>query len=234
MSVVGCDVLVVAPHPDDAEIACAGSILQLVAAGRRVVVADLTRGEKGSRGDATTRAREADAASKALGLTARENLGLPDTEVCDDAASARALIDLLRRLRPALLLAPHDRDFHPDHVAAHALCRRAFFLSGLRHVHPDLGAPHRPQRVLWYPGNDLVEASVVVDISAVAERKLDVIRCYASQTDGADNAHFVNRLGPLERVDLRDRFYGLRIGARAGEGFVADNAFGLRDASGLL
>ncbi len=60
-------------------------------------------------------------AVEALGLVARENLGLPDTGVRDDDASARALVELLRRQRPAVLLAPHGRDFHPDHVAGQDL-----------------------------------------------------------------------------------------------------------------
>ncbi|MEM9984449.1 MAG: PIG-L family deacetylase, partial [Bacteroidota bacterium] len=44
------DVLVMAPHPDDIELGVGGTIAKLVAAGKRVGIADLTRGELGSRG----------------------------------------------------------------------------------------------------------------------------------------------------------------------------------------
>jgi bacillithiol biosynthesis deacetylase BshB1 len=216
------DVLVLAPHPDDAEIACGGTMLKLVRKGLRVAVVDLTRGEKGSRGSAEVRAREADAAAKKLGLLARENLGLPDTELADDARALRAVLPVIRRYRPALLLAPHSSDHHPDHAAAHAICRRAWFHAGLKQVLPDAGAAFRPERVLWYPGNDLVPPSIVVDISDVVADKLAAIKCYVSQMEGRERAHFVHRLDPLERVELRDRFYGSRVGVRAGEGFVGD------------
>lgn len=228
------DVLVLAPHPDDAEIGCGGTILLLARQGRRVVIVDLTRGEKGSRGDAPTRVREAAAAADKLGVAARENLALPDTALADDDLALRGVLGAIRRYRPALLLGPHGRDPHPDHVAAHAVCRRAWFHAGLANVLPELGPPFRPSRVLWYPGNDLVEPAVVVDIAAVAEAKLDVVRCYASQVTGDDRAHFVHRLDPIERVQLRDRYYGSRVGAGAGEGFVAEGGLRLSDPSALL
>ncbi|MEZ5966601.1 MAG: bacillithiol biosynthesis deacetylase BshB1 [Planctomycetota bacterium] len=228
------DVLVLAPHPDDAEIACGGTILLLTRQGKRVVVVDLTRGEKGSRGDAATRAREAEAAAKALGLHARENLGLPDTELRDDAQALAAVLGAIRRHRPSLLFAPHAQDPHPDHGAAHTICRRAWFHAGLTNVLPEAGPPHRPARVLWYPGNDLVAPSVVVDIGGVLEDKMAAVRCFASQVSGVDRAHFVHRLDPLERVRLRDQYYGSRVGVRAGEGFVAEAGALLRDPAALL
>ncbi|HLU38291.1 MAG TPA: bacillithiol biosynthesis deacetylase BshB1 [Planctomycetota bacterium] len=228
------DVLVLAPHPDDAEIACGGTILQLTRAGRRVVVVDFTRGEKGSRGDAATRAREAEAAAQVLGLAARENLGLPDTELRDDDAALRAVLGAIRRHRPALLLAPHGADPHPDHAAAHAISRRAWFHAGLRHVLPDCGPAFRPERVLWYPGNELVAPSVVVDIGSVVADKMRAIACYASQVEGSERAHFVHKLDPIERVELRDRYYGSRAGVRVGEAFVADGGVRLASATALV
>lgn len=228
------DVLVLAPHPDDAEIGCGGTILKLTRQHRSVAVVDMTRGEKGSRGDAPTRAREAETAAAKMGLSARENLGLPDTELCDDEQALRAVLGAIRRYRPALLFAPHAQDPHPDHAAAHAICRRAWFHAGLKNVLPDLGAPFRPDRVLWYPGNDLVPASVVIDISDVAAQKLELVRCYGSQVSAGERAHFVHKLDPIERVELRDRLYGSRAGVRAGEGFVAENGLRLSDPQTLL
>lgn len=228
------DVLVLAPHPDDAEIACGGTILRLTRQGRSVAVVDFTRGEKGSRGDAQARAREAAAAGKMLGLSARENLGLPDTDLRDDQAALRGVLTAIRRHRPALLLAPHARDLHPDHSAAHAICRRAWFHAGLKNVLADAGEPFRPRRLLWYPGNDLIDPSVVVDISDLASDKLDVVRCYESQVAGQDRSHFVHQLDPIERVELRDRYYGSRVGVRAGEGFVGEGGVRIRDPQSLL
>lgn len=221
MSPEGCDVLVFAPHPDDAEIACGGTLLLLAASKKRIVVVDATRGEKGTRGDAATRAKEAAAATAMLGLAARENLELPDTGVVDDEASAARLVAALRRHRPRVLLASVARDPHPDHVACAALASRAFFLSGLVNFHPELGAPHRPSLVLRYPLHEPVEPTLCVDITPVHAQKQDLIACYASQLQGASNEHFVKKLDIRERIEVRDRFYGAQIGTPVAEPFVA-------------
>jgi bacillithiol biosynthesis deacetylase BshB1 len=219
---MSCDALVFAPHPDDAEIACGGALLLLKQRNKRVVVVDATRGEKGTRGDEATRAREAEAATRMLGLAARENLGLPDTAVRDDEASAESLVRFLRSHTPRLLLAPHAHDPHPDHVACAQIAKRAFFLAGLARFRPELGAPFRPSLLLRYPLHEPIEPTFCVDITAVHEQKQKVIACYASQLTGASNAHFVKKLDIQQRIEIRDRFYGARIGVAAAEPFASE------------
>ena len=72
------DILVLAVHPDDAELGCGGTIAKHIALGYKVGIADLTRGELGTRGSAEIRDREAAGAARILSLTVRENLGFPD------------------------------------------------------------------------------------------------------------------------------------------------------------
>jgi bacillithiol biosynthesis deacetylase BshB1 len=227
--------MVVAPHPDDAEISCGGTILALVARGARVAVVDMTRGERGTRGDEATRQAECAAATAALGLAERANLGLPDTAVRDDDEALSRLVGVLRRMRPRVLLAPLDRDLHPDHAATGAAVSRAFFHAGLVRVLPELGPPHRPQLLLRYPLHEEVSATLCVDISEFAERKLDVIRCYASQLPGDDpaaRAH-LSGLDPLERARARDLFYGALCGCRAAEPFATAAPLRVRDLLSL-
>ena len=226
-----CDVLVFAPHPDDAEIACGGTLLLLTARKQRVVIIDATRGEKGTRGDEATRRREAEAATAMLGLAGRENLGLPDTAVVDDEASAALLVGALRRWRPRLLLATVAKDPHPDHVACSGLATRAFFLSGLVNFHPELGAPHRPSVVLRYPLHEPIDPTLCVDITTVHDKKQQLIACYGSQLTGGINAHFLRKLDIRERIEARDRFYGAQIGVRAAEPFWSSGPLALRDIS---
>jgi len=228
-----CDALFLGPHPDDVEIAAAGTMLRLGAAGHRVAIVDATRGEKGSRGTPADRDREAAAAAQALGVE-RHCLGLPDTQVQVDEASVRALVALLRSGTPRLLFAPVDRDVHPDHVAVAQLAARAFFLAGLRNYAPDLGAPHRPRLFARYAGNVPVEPSFVVDVSDLVERKAAVVRCYASQLAPPDRSHLVQALDVLERAQVRDRFYGARVGCAAAEPFVLDGPVPLRDLAPWL
>jgi bacillithiol biosynthesis deacetylase BshB1 len=226
--------LALGPHPDDIEIAAAGTLLLLHQAGQRIALVDCTRGEKGSRGTVAERDAEATAAAHKLGAAVRTNLGLPDTGVRVDDAATHALVAALRAVRPALMLAPHVHDVHPDHVAAGELASRAFFLAGLRHYEPQLGAPHRPRVLLRYPGNRPVEPTLVVDITAVATAKAEVVRCYRSQLNPADRSHLVLGLDVFERADVRDRFWGASIGVRAGEPFSHDGPLPVRELHALL
>jgi bacillithiol biosynthesis deacetylase BshB1 len=223
------DLMVLAAHPDDAEIGCGGTILRCADAGRRVAIVDLTRGETGTRGTPEQRAKEAEAAVALLGVVTRENLGMPDGALTEDEASVAALVEVIRRLRPAILLAPFERDVHPDHVAAAHLARRAFFHAGLVKVRPDLGAPFRPRALLRYPSLESVTPTFCIDVSAVAERKRAVIACYASQIPGdpAGKAHYVRGLDPIERADVRDRWFGALCGVPAAEPFLTDGPLSL-------
>lgn len=229
-----CDVLALGPHPDDIEIAAAGTLLLLRQAGKRVALVDCTRGEKGSRGTVADRDAEAAAAARELGVADRVNLGLPDTGVRADDAATSALVRLLRAVRPSLFLAPHVHDVHPDHTAGAQLAERAFFLAGLRNYEPQLGAPHRPRLFLRYPGNRVVAPTLVVDVSAVAAQKEVVVKCYKSQLAPPDRGHLTLGLDLWERTEVRDRFYGASIGVRAGEAFWHDGPLPFRDAGALL
>jgi bacillithiol biosynthesis deacetylase BshB1 len=221
-AVVPCEALAIGAHPDDVEIATAGTLLLLRQQQVRVGIVDCTRGEKGTSGTAAERAAEATAAAGLLAVEFRHNLGLPDAGVRADDAATAALVAVLRRATPRLLLAPHAEDPHPDHAATAALCARACFLAGLRNYEPQLGAPHRPRLLLRYPGNRPVPATLVIDISAVAAQKADVLRCYRSQRNPADRSHLLQGLDVLERAQVRDRFFGASIGVAAGEAFCHD------------
>lgn len=229
-----CAALFLGPHPDDVEIAAAGTILRLVRSGQRVAIVDLTAGEMGSRGTGAERLQEAAAAAARLGVTDRRNLGLPDTAVAADDASVRKVVAVLRELRPHLFFAPHERDVHPDHVTAAQLAGKAWFLSGLVRYAPELGAPHRPRVLVRYPGNTPVEPTFVVDVSDLLEEKAEVIGCYRTQLQQGPKGHLVQGLDVRDRALVRDRFFGARIGCAGGEPFVTDGPLPLKDLGALL
>jgi bacillithiol biosynthesis deacetylase BshB1 len=230
----GIDVLAVGPHPDDVELACGGTILKLARHGYAVAVLDATRGEKGSRGSAAEREREAVAAATRMGLRERRNLGLPDTGVRASDEATRALVAVLRELRPTLVLAPAVPDVHPDHSGTAELCTRAHFFAGLRNFAPELGAPFRPRLLLRYPGNVPVDPVLCVDISELAADKAELIRCYQSQLTGTAQGHFVQGQDLLGRARVRDQFWGMRVGVAAAEAFASDGPLPLSDLRGLL
>ena len=152
------DILVFAPHPDDAELCCGGLLLKARRAGKRAVVVDVTEGEMGTRGTPEIRRKEAAAASKMLGLAARENLRFPDGHLHDDERLRTALVKCLRKYRPSLLLIPHWEDQHPDHAAVGQAGLYAAWLAGAPKYDAKSGSgvassdrlPYRPRTVLHY------------------------------------------------------------------------------------
>jgi bacillithiol biosynthesis deacetylase BshB1 len=217
------DALVIAAHPDDAEISLGGTLLRLADAGKRVGVLDLTRGEMGTRGSRAERDAETIAASRLLALAWRGNLELLDTRVGATVENRERLAHLLREHAPRLVLAQHSEDLHPDHAACGRLVREAWYLSGLARVAArDGSAPARRPRFLFhYMGHVPFEPTLVVDVSPVWSRKVELIRCYASQLApldaGDEGQHLLFGADILARAETRARYFGERIGVRYGE-----------------
>jgi bacillithiol biosynthesis deacetylase BshB1 len=231
------DVVAFGAHPDDVELGCGGTVARLAAAGLRVAIADLTAGELGTRGDRATRRREAEAAASLLGVERRECLRLPDGGLspCDPQQVA-AVVREIRRRRPRAVLVPDRDDPHPDHRAAAGLLERAVFLSGVRAARPEAGEAWRPRLVLAYPGpRQLLEPSVVVDVSAVYGRKRDAILAHASQFDPARGVRTHLASGYFTAaIEGRDRAAGNTVGVEFGEGFRAPGPLAADELSWLL
>ena len=220
------DALVIAPHPDDAEIGVGGTIVKLIQQNWKVGILDLTSGEPTPLGSIAIRKAETAAASTTLGLTWRENLGLPNRALEPTLLHRRTLAEVFRRVRPRLLFAPYWEDAHPDHLAATRLVEDARFWSKLSKSDLD-GEPFHPARILYYFSVHLkiVERpSFVLDISAHHDTKLAALRCYHSQlvanqpTDGP---------GVIESVADRTRFWGHTVGVRHAEPFASREPVGL-------
>jgi bacillithiol biosynthesis deacetylase BshB1 len=230
------DVLAVGPHRDDVELTCGGTLIRTAAQGHRTGVVDLTQGEMGTRGSAALRASEADAAARVLGLSVRENLALPDSGIQNTTETRAALVQVLRRLRPAIVIAPSPVGRHPDHRVASELVRDACFLAGIVKFAPGLPA-HRPRKVVYAVAyrEDVARPTFVVDVSAEFERKLEAVRCYGSQFDGAVQAGEVMPNGePLyDIVRHQAAHYGSLIRCRYGEPFVTLETMRVDDLTSL-
>ncbi len=227
------DILVIAPHPDDAELGCGGAILRWKAEGKRVGILDLTSGEPTPHGSLEIRARETAAATEILQLDWRENLGLPNRSLEHTLEARAKLAGVIRQQRPRWLLAPYWVDAHPDHVAAVELIEAARFWSKLTKT--DLpGAPHHPERILNYSCvhlKVLLQPAFVLDISPFWDAKRRAIECFQSQfVEGRPTTPptFIDR--------LRDQaaYWGWSIGVAYGEPFTCREPIGLASMRDLI
>jgi len=227
------DLLVVAPHPDDAEIGVGGTILRSKSQGLSVGVIDLTSGEPTPHGSLEIRARETAAATKVLQLDWRENLGLPNRSLEPTLAARRALAGVFRTTRPKIIFAPYWEDAHPDHLAACELVEAARFWSKLSKS--DLaGEPYWPPRILYFFSLHLKvhpRPSFVIDISGTIESKMQAIGCYESQFVAGRPREFPT---PLDDIRDRARYWGWSIGTRYGEPFASREEIGLKGLEGLI
>src|SRR5690242_9368406 len=109
------EVLAIAAHRDDVEQTCGGTLLRMRAQGLRTAILDLTRGEAGTRGSAAERKAEAAEAAKVLGVAWREALDIPDGRVENTYENRVRIVEVLRRVRPRVVILPYWTGRHPDH-----------------------------------------------------------------------------------------------------------------------
>ncbi len=227
------DALVVAPHPDDAELGMGGTIVRLIGQGWKLGILDLTSGEPTPLGSLERRAAETLAANSALGNPWRMNLGLPNRSLEPTLVNRRELAGVFRQVRPRLIFAPYWEDAHPDHTAATRLVEDARFWSKLSRS--DIpGIPFHPSRILYYFSVHLriVERpSLVIDISDQLEAKDQALTCYRSQL--VDN-QAAGRPGVIDSVRDRTRFWGQMVGVMHAEPFASREPVGLTSLDHLL
>jgi len=235
------DVLVIGAHPDDIELSCGGTVAKLVGQGFHVALADLTQGELGTRGTKEIRAQEAAEAARILGVTTRRNLRIPDGGIELSRKNLLKVITLIRELRPRILLIPHDRERHPDHVHTHFLCKEAWFYSGLEKIRTRLNgkfqAPFRPDNFFHFMQKFEFEPTFVVDVSEHFETRMTAIRAHASQfhdPKSKDPETVLSKPEFLEQIRTRAEYYGQTIGVSYGEPFFSPVPIGVKSPFDLV
>lgn len=238
------DVLAFGAHPDDTELGCSGTLAALIKQGKKVGVADLTRGEMGSRGTPELRKKEAAKASDILGLHVRENMGLPDTQLVNNRENQLPIIQKLRKFKPHIVILPAPKDRHPDHGDATALLLDAIFFSGLvkietKSIDGKAQKPHRPAHILHYMQDQPFEPDFIFDISATMESKIKAIKAFSSQFDvaepGDEPQTYVSDPEFFKALKARARHFGHLAGFTYGEGFLyAQKPFPLTNIDFLL
>lgn len=227
------DILVVAPHPDDAEISVGGTICRSRAEGLRVGVVELTNGEPTPHGTVETRAAETDAATKVMDLSWRHNLNLPNRQLEANLDARRALAEVFRLTRPKMILAPYWEDAHPDHVAASTLVDAARFWSKLSRT--DMaGERFHPPLIYYYWSIHLrihPKPAFVIDISDSIDEKMQAVSAYSSQVVQGRDPEFPTL---LDDIKDRARYWGWTIGTAHAEPFGSREEIALPGMRTLL
>jgi bacillithiol biosynthesis deacetylase BshB1 len=234
------DILVLAAHPDDAELGCSGTIAAQVAKGNKVGVVDLTHGEMGTRGTPELRLQEAAYAAEILGLSVRENMGFQDVFFKDDTEHQLKLIQVIRKYQPEIVLANAITDRHPDHGKGASLATNACFMSGLTKIETSQDgvkqAAWRPKFVYHYIQNNYIQPDFIVDITEFWDTKVKSIAAFGSQfydPESKEPASFISSPEFLPFIESRAREFGHRIHVKYGEGFTVERFIGVSDLFNL-
>jgi bacillithiol biosynthesis deacetylase BshB1 len=215
------EVLAIAAHRDDVEQTCGGTLLRMRSAGVSTAILDLTQGEAGTRGSAAERAAEAAEAARILGAGWREALDIPDGRVENTWENKLKVVEVLRRVRPRVVILPYWTARHPDHATTSTLGYEACFLSGLAKIETGT-APHRPFKIVYASLYADVRPSFVVDITPFIEDRHRALMAYHSQyaSQSAGSGLFVPEEEIRERTYAEARHYGTLAGVRYAEPFV--------------
>ena len=231
------DILVLSVHPDDAELGCAGTLLKHIAAGKKVGIADLTRGELGTRGSAEIRDTEAADSAQILGLSIRENLGLPDGFFQDTPEYQFKIIEVIRKYKPQIIITNAYHDRHPDHGRAHNLVETSAFLAGLRKVETShdggLQQAWRPDLVLHFIQDNYIKPDILIDVTEHWDKKIESIRAFKSQffnPEWDDEPQtYISSPDFIQIIEARAREFGKSIRVKYAEGFTSRKILGVDD-----
>jgi bacillithiol biosynthesis deacetylase BshB1 len=235
------DILAFGAHPDDVELGCGGTIAKEVASGKKVGIVDLTRGELGTRGTAATRDMESAKAAEILGVKVRENLNMRDGFFVNDEEHQLAVIRMIRKYQPEIVLCNAVDDRHIDHGKGSKLVSDACFLSGLVKIETDYEGKKqeawRPKSVYHYLQWKNLQPDFVVDISGFNEKRIEAILAYSSQFYDPNSKEPETPIATknfLESLNYRPQDFGRLIGKDYAEGFNVERCLGVNSLGDLI
>jgi bacillithiol biosynthesis deacetylase BshB1 len=230
------DILVLASHPDDAELGCSGTIAAHIQKGYKVGIIDMTRGELGTRGSVADRKKESENSARILGLSVRENLELEDGFFSEGPDECHAVLKAIRKYRPEIIFANAPEDRHPDHGRGGRLAIKAGFLSGLAKIETYVEnikqEPWRARHIFHYIQDKYLHPDFVVDISGFWEIKEACIMAFKTQfydPESIEPLTYISDPDFMPFVRARARELGHSIGVSYGEGFLKSKQIGLEN-----
>ena len=235
------DILAFGAHPDDVELGCAATIAKEISLGKKVGIVDLTRGELGTRGSAELRDKEAQEAATILGVSVRENLNFADGFFVNDKKHQLAVIKMIRKYQPTIVLCNAIEDRHIDHPKGSVLVSDACFLSGLMKIeteeHGKQQEQWRPKQVYHYIQWKNLAPDFVVDVTGFMDTKTNAILAYSSQffdPNSKEPETPITSKNFIESVQYRAKDLGRLIGVDSAEGFTTERYVAVENLSKLI
>jgi len=228
-------VLAVGAHPDDVEYSAGGTVAKYVRAGHKVTILNLTRGEAGSMKIpseelAKIRTEEGIRGGKVLGAGVRYlpqsgTPGFRDGDLNPTREAVLAVVDVIREVKPNIMISHHPNEIHPDDRAAGVITRDAFTICALPLVKTKLPA-HSVSDLYMYGDihrfTELPQSIIYVDIEDTIDLKVKALAEHKSQVEWLreHKGYDAGFLDPLEEVRAQARALGYRCGVRYAEAFV--------------
>lgn len=186
MSSKPVQILALGPHPDDIEFGCAAILIKEIKKGNRVKMLVMSRGEAGTAGTPEIREQEAREAAHKMGAEIEFVDFGGDCHMEYTLANRLRIAAEIRKLKPAIVLAPHTAENqHPDHVVVAKLARDAARLARYGGVEELRGSPvHKIDNLFFYNITQHMgrPPDIVIDISDVVDEWEAAMRCHATQT----------------------------------------------------
>jgi LmbE family N-acetylglucosaminyl deacetylase len=219
------DALVIAAHPDDAEVQMGGTIAKLTDSGVSVLIINLCDGEPADYAEPGVRVRQAHEAAAVLGADC-VILGEQDRFIRDTIPLRITLAQLIRQHRPQWVFGTAEACVHPDHAAVEPLVTAAVFYARLQRWADVPGGatladsepwtidrlffPHCKMEPAW--GGDF---SFAVDVSETYTRKKEALNLYRSifSVEAGDQL--------LDLYEAEDMHMGRLLGVAYAEVFKA-------------
>lgn len=215
------NVLAIGCHPDDIEVACAGTMAKYKKMGHNVVACHVTNGNLGHaiiQPDElrTMRIAEAKKAGSLAGIEAI-TCDVGDLLVYDNKEQRDKVVEVIRYAKPDVIITHSPNDYMPDHVAVSKLVFDATFSASVPHYGTGEAAKLTPLYYMDTLAGVNFMPTEYVDISDEIDIKLDMLECHESQMkwmrdhDHIDFAEFVKTCA---------RFRGLQCGVQYAEAFT--------------
>ena len=235
------DILAFGAHPDDVELGCGATIAKEVSLGKKVGIVDLTRGELGTRGSAELRDEEAENAAKILGVIVRENVRFSDGFFTNDKVHQLAIIEMIRKYKPDVVLCNAIDDRHIDHPKGSKLVSDACFLSGLRkietQVNGEIQKEWRPKQVYHYVQWKPIDPDFVIDVTGFMETKIAAVQAYGSQffdPRSKEPETPITSKNFIESIAYRAKDLGRLIGVEHAEAFTSERYVAVENLDKLI